>query len=226
MANRVLLVEDDAPLARVIGENLRVEGYEVAVSGDGGDAVTQSRAFQPDLVLLDVMLPSQQGLELCSVLRQGGRVPVIMVSARVQKAEKIRALRLAADDYLVKPFDVDELLARVHAVLRRSRRAVDRIRMDDVVVDLASMTAHAGARELRLTHREFEILRYLAERHDRVVYRHELLRELWGYVDLPLTTRSVDHAIVRLRKKLEPDPHHPRFIRTAHGDGYCLSVTS
>jgi DNA-binding response OmpR family regulator len=225
MANRVLLVEDDAPLARVIGDNLRIEGYEVAVTRDVGDAVTRSRTFLPDLVLLDVMLPSHKGLELCSVLRQGGRVPVIMVSGRVQKAEKIRALRVAVDDYLTKPLDVDELLARVHAVLRRSRRAVDRITLNEVVIDLGAMTARTGSRELRLTHREFEILRYLAERQDRVVYRNELLRELWGYVDVPLTTRSVDHAIVRLRKKLESDPHHPRFIRTVHGDGYRLSVT-
>ena len=226
MPSRVLIVEDDAPLARVIADNLRFEGYEVAVTGDGNDAIMRARTFQPDLVLLDVMLPNRNGFELCGVLRQGGRVPVIIVSARVQNSDKVRGLRLGADDYLTKPFELDELLARVQAVLRRSHRAIERLTIDDVDIDLVAMTARAGARELHLTHREFEVLRYLAERHDRVVYRNELLREIWGYVDVPLTTRSVDHAIARLRKKIEPDPHHPRFIRTVHGDGYCLSVTA
>jgi len=156
------------------------------------------------------------------VIRQGGRVPVIILSARSQKADKIRGLQLGADDYLAKPFDLDELLARMQAVLRRSRRIVERLALGSIVIDLTTMKATNGSQELHLTHREFEVLRYLAERQDRVVYRNELLREIWGYLDVPITTRSVDHAIARLRKKVEQDPHHPRFIRTVHGDGYCL----
>lgn len=224
MQTRVLIVEDDDALARVVSDSLRFEGYEVEVTNDGNEAITRLRAFQPDLVLLDIMLPNRNGLDLVSVIRQGGRVPVIILSARSQKADKIRGLQLGADDYLAKPFDLDELLARMQAVLRRSRRIVERLVLGTIVIDLTTMKATNGSQELHLTHREFEVLRYLAERQDRVVYRNELLREIWGYLDVPMTTRSVDHAIARLRKKVEQDPHHPRFIRTVHGDGYCLSV--
>jgi DNA-binding response OmpR family regulator len=226
MQSRVLIVEDDETLARVIADNLRFEGYEVHSTGDGNQAISHLRSFRPDLVLLDIMLPHRNGFELCGVLRQGGRTPVIILSARGQKADKLRGLKLGADDYLTKPFDLEELLARIQAVLRRSRRAVDRLTLGAVTIDFPGLRASAGKRELHLTHREFEVLRYLAERQDRVVYRNELLREIWGYVDvLSLTTRSVDHAMARLRKKIEVDPHHPIFIRTVHGDGYSLSVS-
>ena len=225
MKTRVLIVEDDDPLARVISDSLRFEGYDVEVTGDGNEALSRVRSFQPDLVLLDIMLPNRNGLDLCAVIRQGGRVPVIILSARSQKADKIRGLKLGADDYLAKPFDLDELLARMQAVLRRSRRLVESLSLGSIHVDLTTMKATDGSRDLHLTHREFEVLRYLAERQDRVVYRDELLREIWGYLDVPITTRSVDHAIARLRKKVEVDPHHPKFIRTVHGDGYCLSVS-
>ena len=224
MQTRVLIVEDDQTMARVIADNLRFEGYDVLVTGDGNDAITRFRSYQPDLVILDVMLPNRNGFDLCGVLRQGGRVPIIIVSALGQKTDRIRGLQLGADDYIAKPFDLDELLARIQAVLRRNRHAVDRFVLGRVRIDLNAMTAKADGGELHLTHREFELLRYLAERKDRVVYRNELLREIWGYVDVPLTTRSVDHAIARLRKKIEVDPAHPRFIRTVHGDGYCLST--
>ena len=227
MRGRVLIVEDDEALARVIADNLRFEGYEVATTGDGDEALGRFRVFQPDLVLLDVMLPNRSGFDLCGVLRQGGRTPVMILSALGQKADKLRGLKLGADDYLTKPFDVDELLARVQAVMRRSRRVVHELTLGAVTIDFATLRATAdGKREIHLTHREFEVLRYLAEREDRVVYRDELLREIWGYLDVPLTTRSVDHAIARLRKKIEPDPHRPQFIRTVHGDGYVLGVSA
>jgi len=225
MQGRVLIVEDDDTLARVIADNLRFAGYDVTAAGDGREAVARLRTFQPDLVLLDLMLPDRSGFELCGVLRQGGRTPIVILSARAQKADKLRGLKLGADDYLTKPFDLDELLARIHAVLRRSRRGVERLVLGSITVDFNALRASVGKREVHLTHREFGVLRYLAERHERVVYRDELLREIWGYVDVPLTTRSVDHAIARLRKKIEPDPHRPRFIRTVHGDGYVLSAT-
>jgi DNA-binding response OmpR family regulator len=225
MQGRVLIVEDDEVLARVIADNLRFAGYEVSATGNGHEAISRLRVFQPDLVLLDLMLPDHNGFELCPVLRQGGRTPVVILSARAQKADKLRGLKLGADDYLTKPFDLDELLARVQAVLRRSRRSVDRVVLGTVTIDFTALRATEGAREVHLTHREFGVLRYLAERQDRVVYRDELLREIWGYLDMPPATRSVDHAIARLRKKIEPDPHHPRFVRTVHGDGYILSAS-
>ena len=226
MSGRILIVEDDHMLAKVIGDNLRFAGYEISAAADGHEAVVRLRTFQPDLVLLDLMLPDRSGFDLCGVLRQGGRTPVVILSARAQKADKLRGLKLGADDYLTKPFDLDELLARIQAVLRRSRRGVDRLVLGAVTIDFNALRAVTGKREVHLTHREFGVLRYLAERHERVVYRDELLREIWGYLDVPPTTRSVDHAIARLRKKIEPDPHRPRFIRTVHGDGYVLNTTA
>jgi len=222
MKKRILVVEDDAALARVLGDNLEFEGFEVEVAGDGRRAIDRARAFAPDLIVLDLTLPDWDGLELFGLVRQGGKTPIIILTARGQKADKIRGLQLGADDYVTKPFDLEELLARVHAVLRRSSPGLDQIVLGDVTVDLGAMTVRRGAQELHLTHREFELLRYLADRRSRVVYRGELLKEVWGYPDAP-STRSVDHAIARLRKKIEPDPAHPRFIHTAHGDGYTLT---
>jgi DNA-binding response OmpR family regulator len=222
MKKRVLVVEDDAALARVLRDNLEFEGFDVACVDDGHLAVSTARAFAPDLVLLDIMLPGRDGFDLCSLLRQGGTTPIIMLTARSQKADKLRGLQLGADDYVTKPFDVEELMARVHAVLRRSSPAVERVVLGKVTVDFRQMTVRHGHDDLHLTHREFELLRYLVERRGRVVSRHELLREIWGYPDMP-ATRSVDHAIARLRKKIEPDPGRPRFVHTVHGDGYTIT---
>jgi len=174
--------------------------------------------------VLDLRLPGRDGLELCAVLRERGRAPIIIVSARSQKMDKLAGLNVGADDYVTKPFDLDELLARIHAVLRRARPEIEQLRLGDVIVDFRVFHAGRNGRTLHLTHREFEVLRYLAERSDRVVHRSELLKEIWGYIDSP-ATRSVDHAIARLRKKIEADPHHPRFIRTVHGDGYSLTLS-
>ena len=220
---RILIIEDDVGLTRVIADNLRFEGYQVDSISRGDEAIGRARSFCPDLVLLDVMLPNRSGFDLCSMLRDGGRVAVIILSALSQKSDKLRGLNLGADDYITKPFDLPELLARIRAVLRRSHRAIDRIVLGPITIDFTALRATSAAGEVRLTHREFEILRYLAERQDRLVRRDELLREVWGYPDVLDTTRSVDHAIVRLRKKIEPDPHNPQFIRTVHGDGYCLT---
>jgi DNA-binding response OmpR family regulator len=222
MKKRVLVVEDDAALARVLRDNLEFEGFEVAWVGDGQQAVTMARSLAPDLVLLDVMLPGRDGFDLCGLLRQGGATPIIMLTARGQKADKLRGLQLGADDYVTKPFDIEELMARVHAVLRRSSPVVECVTLGDVTVDFRQMTVRQGCDDLHMTHREFELLRYLVERQGRVVSRHELLREIWGFPDAP-TTRSVDHAIARLRKKIEPDPGRPRYIHTVFGDGYTIT---
>lgn len=225
MQKRILIVEDDRALARVMKDNLAFEGFQVEAVADGHAAVGSVRSFAPDLVLLDLMLPGCSGFDLCGVLREGGRVPIIIVTARGQRVDKLKGLNLGADDYVTKPFDVDELLARIRAVLRRTRTVVGRLALGDVHVDFKALRATNAGAEIHLTHREFEVLRYLAEREERVVYRDELLREIWGYLDPPTTTRSVDHAIARLRKKIEIDPAHPRFVRTVHGGGYCLTVT-
>jgi DNA-binding response OmpR family regulator len=223
MTKRILVVEDDAALARVLRDNLGFEGFEVDWVADGDLALDRARAFSPDLVMLDLMLPGRDGFDLCSVLREGGRRAIIVLTAKGQKSDKLRGLNLGADDYVTKPFDLDELMARVHAVLRRARSTVDQLTLGSVVIDFRARVAKRHNRVLHLTHLEFELLRFLAERAERVVKRHELLREVWGYPDMP-ATRSVDHVISRLRKKVEPNVHHPRFIHTVHGDGYCLTL--
>jgi DNA-binding response OmpR family regulator len=222
MKKRILVVEDDVALARIVSDNFTFEGFLVRIVNDGRLAIDTARDFSPDLIVLDVMLPGQDGFELCGLLRRQGQTPIIMLTARVQKSDKLRCLNLGADDYVTKPFDLEELLARVHAVLRRTRPTIDRLVLGDVTVDFTRHAGSKGSTPLRMTHREFDLLRYLAERADRVVYRNELLRDVWGYPDAP-NTRSVDHAIARLRKKIEDHPHHPRFIHTVHGDGYVLT---
>jgi DNA-binding response OmpR family regulator len=222
MKKRVLLVEDDLNLSAVLRENLLFEGFEVDSVADGALALDRARAFMPDLVVLDIVLPNVNGFVLCSILRRNGGTPVLMVSARSQKIDKIRALNLGADDYIEKPFDLDEFIARVNAVLRRARPSTDDLVLGDIKIDFLSHSAKRGNRTIHLTNREFELLKYLAERPGRVVSRDELLRVLWEYPEMALT-RSVDHAIGRLRKKVEPDPQQPRFIHTAVGVGYSLT---
>jgi len=222
MKKRVLIVEDDSNLAAFMRENLLYEGFDVNVAGDGTSALARARTFMPDLIVLDIMLPDTSGFELCAALRRNGRVPVLIVSARSHKTDKLRGLNLGADDYITKPFDLDEFVARVHAVLRRTRPATDNLVIGSITIDFISRTAKRGGAEIHLTHREFDLLKYLAERPGQVVSREELLKKLWEYPD-PAWTRSVDHAIARLRKKIEPDPQHPRFIHTSVGSGYSLA---
>jgi DNA-binding response OmpR family regulator len=224
MTKRILVIEDDTSIARLLRDNLAFEGFVVAWSETGDDAIEVSRQFAPDLVLLDLMLPRHvDGLELCRQFTQGpNRIPVIIVSALGEKEDRIRGLTLGADDYVVKPFALDELLARIKAVLRRTTPRVDELKLGDTTIDFARLRAFIGTRELVLTDREFEIMRCLAERAGTIVSRDELLRIVWGYSDAPLT-RTVDNFIFRLRHKIEPDPHHPRYIRTAYGGGYRLT---
>ena len=222
MKKRILVVEDDEALGWMLCDNLTFEGFEVRRVADGNLALSVAREFAPDLVILDVMLPGRDGFELVGLLRQGGPVPIIMLTARGQKADKLKGLKLGADDYVTKPFDVEELMARVHNVLRRSSPEVPQLVLGRVVIDFQTMTARRGREELHFTHREFKLLQYLADRQGRVVSRHELLREVWGYPDMP-TTRLVDNAVARLRKKIEPDPGSPRFVHTVRGDGYIIT---
>jgi DNA-binding response OmpR family regulator len=183
-----------------------------------------ARACSPDLIVLDVNLPDTSGFDLFGVLRKGADTPIILLTARNQHSDKIRGLKLGADDYVTKPFDLEELLARVQSVLRRTSRSVERLTLGELVIDFNGRTACRGAADLHLTEQEFQLLKYLAERSDRVVPREELLREVWGYPLVP-NTRSVDHAIARLRKKIEPNPHSPIVIHTAHGGGYRLMTS-
>ena len=220
---RILIVEDDSSLARVLGDTLSVEGYECRTTGNGDKALSLAAAFAPDLVLLDIGLPGKNGLELCRLWREGPRIPIIMLTARALKQDKLRGLEVGADDYVTKPFDLEELIARVRAVLRRARPRVQRISLGKVIIDFEMHQAWNGDTLLELSHREFALLRYLAERTDSIVHRGELLQEVWGYPESP-QTRSVDHAIARLRRKIEVDPHRPQFIHTVYAGGYLMSL--
>lgn len=224
MSKRILVVDDDPAMAQVLTHNLRHEGFDVKWVTEGTAAIAEARSFAPDLVLLDVMLPGMTGFELAKAWNVERRFPIIMITARSQRDDELTGLRLGADDYITKPFNLETLLARMQAVLRRTRPAIMQLTLGDVVIDFVAHTARRGTEQLDLTHREFAILRYLAERENCMVYRHELLRDIWGYVDTPLT-RSVDQAILRLRKKIEPDHHHPTYIQSSYGDGYSLSTT-
>jgi DNA-binding response OmpR family regulator len=226
MTKRILIIEDDKAIARLLRDNLEYEGFVVETCDTGRHALASVKRFTPDLLLLDIMLPQGvDGFEICRALNESPtRVPVIILSARGQKEDRIRGLTLGADDYVTKPFALDELLARVHAVLRRTKPRIDQLTLGETVIDFRRLRAYCGTRPVELTDREFEILRCLAERAGNVVTREELLHLVWGYSDAPLT-RTVDNFIFRLRHKLEPDPRHPTYIRKAYGDGYRL-ITS
>jgi len=224
MAKRLLVVEDDVAISRVLHDNLVYEGFQVECASDGIQALAKAQTFIPDLVLLDLMLPGRSGLDVCEVMSaRPNRPAIIILTSKREDSDKVKALNLGADDYVTKPFALDELLARVHAVLRRSHPEVESVVIGAIVVDFRNSRAYKGNTEFDLRPREIEILRHLAARHGKVVTREELLRLVWGYEHVPLT-RTVDIAIARLRRKIEPDPHHPRYLRTAHRDGYSLML--
>ena len=177
MSERILVVEDDPTLRRILLDNLIFEGYRAEAVSDGKAAIAHVRASAPDLVVLDLTLPDFDGLDLCPVLRQSGKVPIIILSARGQKADKLKGLKLGADDYITKPFDLQELLARISAVLRRSHPALEKLMIGKLTIDFRSQRASSGQAPVHLTHREFELLRYLAERREKVVHRL-LVREV------------------------------------------------
>ena len=221
---RIQIVEDDPALAKVLSDNLKIDGFNVHWTSNGDDALEHCRRFLPDLVILDLALPGRDGFDLCRVLRHGGRTPIIILSVRSERADKLRGLHLGADDYVTKPFDMEELVARIHVVLRRFGDSTNKLKLGTLNIDFRELRATDGKRSVHLTYREFAVLQYLAQNRERVVHRDELLREIWGQMD-SLLTRPVDNAIARLRKKIERDPHNPIYIRTVHGDGYRLVAT-
>lgn len=224
MKRRILVVEDDASLARVLCDNLIYEGFDIALADDGPKALKQSQAFKPDVVLLDVALPGLDGFEVCRQLaEERSRMAIIMLTARNQRADKVHGLQLGADDYITKPFALDELLARIHAVLRRVRPNDDFLLLGSLRIDFGRCISVRGNEKVEFSQREFEVLRYMRDRSGKIVTREELLRNVWGYQNIPLT-RSVDNLIARLRWKIEPDPEHPRYIHSVYGEGYRLTL--
>jgi DNA-binding response OmpR family regulator len=222
MKKRILIVEDNPALSEVLADNLTFEGFEVRCIDDGNAAVNAALEFFPDLAILDIMLPGMDGFEICRALRLRQHVAIMIVTARGQKDDRIRGLNLGADDYITKPFHLEELIARVRAVLRRTRPDLEQLTLGSVTIDFQRLRAWDDEREIELSHQEFELLYYLAVRRGTVIHRDELLLSVWRYASTPLT-RLVDQAIARLRRKIEKDPHHPRFIHTVHSEGYCLT---
>jgi DNA-binding response OmpR family regulator len=220
---RILVVEDDPAILRGLSDNLRLESYEVVTAKDGEAGDRLVREGSPDLIVLDLMLPRLSGYELCRKLRsEGVTTPILMLTARGEEADRVLGLDLGADDYVTKPFSIRELLARIRALLRRSRPAramPDTVRFEDVTVDFRSYEASRAGVPVEMTPKEYQLLRLLVARAGEVVTRDELLNEVWGYDSYP-NTRTVDNHVASLRAKLEPDKTSPRHIQTVHGVGY------
>jgi two-component system alkaline phosphatase synthesis response regulator PhoP len=220
----VLIIEDNTDLAYGLRNNLEIEGYEVDVAVDGVDGLARAAASPPDLVILDLMLPGLDGYRVLKALRdRGQQVPVLILTAHGEEADKVRGFRLGADDYVTKPFGLLELMARVAALLRRStRHTATRERFGDVDVDLRTRTVTRGDRPVPLTPMEFDLLVALLRRDGAVAGRLELLQEVWGH-SAAVLTRTVDTHIAELRRKLEADPADPRHILTVRKAGYRLN---
>jgi two-component system phosphate regulon response regulator OmpR len=226
MPARVLLIDDDARLVEMLGEYLRSRGYQVEICGDGESGLSAQKHADFDAVILDVMLPGIDGLEVCRRMRAHSQVPILMLTARGDDMDRIVGLEIGADDYLPKPFNPRELLARLAAILRRSRpstgQSEDVLRFGALEIDRAAREVRMHGQRRELTGRQFNLLLLLAERAGRVQTREQIMEALkgeeWDSVD-----RSIDVHISRVRQLIEDDPRHPRFVQTVRGTGYVLT---
>lgn len=226
--HKILVVEDDSNLQATLKYNLQKDGYNVVTAADGAEAVTTARRTNPDLIILDIMLPILDGFEVCRILRKEMSVPILMLTAKTEEMDKIVGLEIGADDYMTKPFSMRELLARMRAMLRRTRMAVthpdeeeDKIRINNLEIDPARHIASLKEASLNLTPKEFDLLSFLARNRGMVFNREQLLEKVWGY-DYAGNTRTVDVHIRWLRKKIETNPQKPRYLITVRGTGYKM----
>src|SRR5215212_5094387 len=225
MNRKILVVDDDKKTAELIRLYLEKDGYRVLLAGDGRLALDLARQRNPDLIVLDLMLPQVDGLDVCRILRAESRVPIIMLTARTTEDDKLLGLDLGADDYVTKPFSPREVVARVRAVLRRAEGAAADgsgpvlVRRGDLTVDFVRREARMGAAPLRLTPKEFKLLETLAKEPGRAFSRLDLLERVFG-LDYEGLERTVDVHVMNLRKKIEPDPNRPRIVQTVFGIGY------
>lgn len=226
---KILVVDDEKPISDIISFNLINEGYQVEKAYDGEKALELFEKVQPDLVILDLMLPKVDGLEVCRQIRKESAVPIIMLTAKDSEIDKVLGLELGADDYVTKPFSNRELIARVKANLRRNALQVPEtedeenkdIQVGEIVVHQGAYIASKNGEEIELTHREFELLHYLAKNLGQVMTREHLLETVWGY-DYFGDVRTVDVTIRRLREKIESVPSRPEYLMTRRGVGYFL----
>ena len=220
--SRILVVEDDPAMSVALRDGFEFEQYQVEMAADGLEGARLANAGDYDLIILDVMLPKKSGLDVCRELRKSGNnTPIIMLTARGQEVDKVVGLKLGADDYITKPFSFMELLARLDAVMRRTRRELppDLVTFGDVKLDFRKYQASKAGAPMELTQREFRILRYFLDHSNGVVTRESLLHHVWGY-DPSAMTRTVDTHVARLRQKIEATPAEPRHILTVHRVGY------
>ena len=227
MSFRILLIEDEAGLVMTLSDLLTGEGYEVETATDGETGYLKALEGGFDLIVLDVMLPKRSGYEVCSMLRhQGAEVEILMLTARSELADRVNGLQLGADDYLTKPFEPAELLARIQAMLRRKKKETVRLArfsFGNVKVNFDRFELEKSGKSVHLLGKEVQLLQYLIENRGRVVPREELLREVWDYSE-SVTSRTLDVHISWLRQKVEDDPHSPSHIHTVRGRGYSFSV--
>ena|SRR5688572_14252119 len=220
---KLLLVEDEPGLVMTLTDRLLAEGYEVETVGEAPAALDRATSGGYDAILLDVMLPGGNGFDVCRTIRQRGiQTPILMLTARGQVVDRVVGLKLGADDYLVKPFDMSELLARIEALLRRAPAAAptaDGFRFGDVAIDFRGAEVTKAGQRVELSAREFKLLRYFVEHRGATLSRNELLNDVWGYNAMP-STRTVDVHVAWLRQKLETNPRHPEHLLTVHGLGY------
>ncbi|MED3979131.1 response regulator YycF [Priestia megaterium] len=229
MDKRILVVDDEKPIADILKFNLQKEGYEVFCAYDGVEALEKVEEVQPEMILLDIMLPQKDGMEVCREVRKKYDMPIIMLTAKDSEIDKVLGLELGADDYVTKPFSTRELLARVKANLRRHQQAaVPTEESETNEITIGALVIHPDAyivskrgETIELTHREFELLHYLAKHIGQVMTREHLLQTVWGY-DYFGDVRTVDVTVRRLREKIEDNPSHPMWIVTRRGVGYYL----
>ncbi len=216
-----LVIDDDSSLRDTVGLMLENDGFQAVLASDGRIGIEQALAMKPELILVDLRMPGISGVEVCEQLRNKGmKTPLIVLSAISDEIDKVRLLEIGADDYVVKPFSARELMARIHAVLRRASKEETKVmQFSDVAVDLTRRVVLKDGEELRLTRAEYNLLTYFLQNPDRALTREMLLNSVWGYESLP-NTRTVDAHVVRLRHKLEAEPANPRHFVTVHGVGY------
>jgi two-component system alkaline phosphatase synthesis response regulator PhoP len=219
---RLLLIEDEPGLVMTLTDRLAAEGYEVESATDAGTALTAATTGSFDAILMDVMLPGGNGFDICRTVRQRGiQTPILMLTARGQVVDRVVGLKLGADDYLVKPFEMAELLARIEALLRRTppAQSTESYRFGDIGVDFRKAEVTKAGAPIELSAREFKLMKYFIEHRGAALSRDELLNEVWGYNAMP-STRTVDVHVAWLRQKLEDNARHPQYILTVHGLGY------